>query len=170
MSEPAVVNLIAKNGSITVLNHRWGVLEEIIPALMKCMDAKTTEAMASALYVYEKQFTHETTTKAELANLLVQQRKYYLFSYNLFETEDGWDIEVWSGDRYAIVLVTEEQGYVCGVRMNAQNVIPRMLLRKLTKKAVKAANVTMEKERQRVIAEEQEHRKTKPFGVSVLDY
>lgn len=66
----------------------------------------------------------------------------------------GWDIEVWSNGGYTLVLNNDGvSATVCPIRMNAEVIITRMPLEKLSKKIAKAATAMRKKESDRVIAE-----------------
>ena len=165
MSEWAAINIIEKNGKVTVLKHRWGVLDEIIPALQNSADEQVTAEDLAMAVLYDNNFRLQSPTtkrKVDITKLLTKQGFASVYSYNLYATKDGWDIEVWKHSSFPLWAsrvrvpfgTTGDFGHraiVSPIATDGQFVIARRPLSSVTPKDIKVAETLDTREHKRVV-------------------
>jgi hypothetical protein len=146
MSEWSAVNIIDSEDVIT-LEDRWGVLDEILPLLARVKGIKPREFSADNMLMLRALTTNRDFDRINvhrldgLPSLLEKQQDEMGYSYNLFLTKEGWELEVISNPGHVIYTVNGEEnlGYISNIMTNRMAIVERMPLSKLTKTVIASA-------------------------------
>jgi hypothetical protein len=153
MSEWAAVNITkgaTKNKTTVSLKHWWGVLEGILPIMASLKATKpTVKSMHDALLKVNKGRDWGTWFhRMDEEDITRDQQDWCAFSYDLYATKDGWEIEVWSNPGYPLT----DAGVDIEEPTDRIVVVKRMPLTKITKKTLTAAQAAKKAEGDRVLA------------------
>ena len=156
MSEWSAVNIIDSE-DVIALEDRWGVLDEILPLLAHVKGVKPQGFSADNMLMLKALTTSRDFDRInmhrldELPSLLEKQQDEMGYSYNLFLTKAGWELEVISNPGYVIYTVKGEknQGHISDIPTNRMAIVERMPLSKLTKTVIASAKRTHKQESDR---------------------
>lgn len=146
MSEWSAVNIIDSE-DVIVLEDRWGVLDEILPLLARVKAVKPRGFSADNMLMLKALTTNRDFDRInvhrldELPKLLEKQQGEMGYSYNLFLTKAGWELEVISNPGYVMYTVNDEEnlGYISNIMTKSTAIVERMPLSKLTKTVIASA-------------------------------
>src|SRR5438094_821238 len=119
------------------MKHRWSLPDTMIPLLY---DAERSVALPTAIETVrtllqaDEHFSFVGFDRLmNITKLLRKQREEYVYTYNLYLTKKGWEIEVWNNGGYPLAENPNKPGLVVlPNRIKAKLVLKRRPLRDLT--------------------------------------